>query len=1043
MVNFQSPWSSSNNNAPTFTSPWSTPGALSTIKPTSDLTAADVNVPSIASQLNAGNTSNDSGGFFSNLWSKIMGAGSSALNFVGQKFNDFENATGLNHIAGALRGISNPQQYYTNTWQDDGSYLGGYKNIAGEIMTQLGNIGRSAYEGFTHPEETTQKFNSDLAQSTQNMDPVARIGLSFEAGAGTDPLTFLPVGSILGAAGKGVKAASDAVGATPYITSAVDAVKSTRPVQAITDALGKAFIKNYGTTDGLAQGLQDLQGALASDKMAIQQHLTQLAQEHGLSPDEIRQLPEVFEAKGSTNPKLQQAYQDLNNILNHGIPLQDDFKIGTNAETSTMFNGKPILDPEKLIEGYYPQRYSKELNPQLQQKMEELLQGSNKGFSTSGPFGQERQFKTVAEAEANGFNPERNAYAAIAQRLAESSKALRTAQFLQNMVDRGIFSKEALPGMKASDIKPLSSYFTIVEKKPIGSSPLSQSLNESGAAFKPLTKIDDTGFKLPSDLSKSAPRYRSNPLSFESDLDKAAYIIGNTTNRSARDADFVAALSKHTGLTEPELRAYGQYMRSAVKNAANGAADGEKITIPRTLSNLPEHGTNPLSAEPGAVGDTNDFASLVKSLEEASPADKIVKVNPYYIKPADEAAIQEYLSPSNPTGILGAINKLNNLYNKGFLLNPLPHMHNITTNGIVLGEANPSYIREAFSNIKNGVSDPWYEQAVRAGAISNLRGGNLMQSVNEAIAPEKGLAGKLLDKLNYARHDALWDTDSAIRTALFRQAKEAGMTDADAAAQVNKFMVNYDNLTPFEKKYIKPVIPFYSWKKGNIPLQISQTFAQTPKYVAYEHAKDAISQGISGEPTDQKGRIMTGIKLPDGSEVAIDPYSPMDEPGKILEKGPVSWLLGSLNPFIREAEAQGSSALGAFAPGLGIQNKFPIYNAGAPADYNIRKGIVHAINALNPFGSSAIIGEIGSMPNFISNMAGLPTKDKPDQTTAELVTKLLGGFSGRDNPTKDAINQQYQQKDNILGQIKYLRETGQPVPKSLQKQAYRRIPKAN
>lgn len=324
-----------------------------------------------------------------------------------------------------------------------------------------------------------------------------------------------------------------------------------------------------------------------------------------------------------------------------------------------------------------------------------------------------------------------------------------------------------------------------------------------------------------------------------------------------------------------------------------------------------------------------------------------------------------------------------------------------------------------------------------------MRSGNMMENINKAMQPEGGgILSKAWDKFNYARHDALWDTDSAIRTALFRQAKESGLSDAQAAAHTNKYMVDYNNLTPFEKQYMKPLIPFYSWKKGNIPLQISQTFQQTPKYVAWDHAKNAVSQELSGQPTDQKGRIMTGKNLPDGSQVAIDPYNPMDEPGKIAEKGVIPWAFNSMNPFLREAVAQGTSAAGAFFPSTGLQNKFSIYNSGAPAEYNFRKGLAHAATNLNPLGGSAIAGEFFNPRDTINQGLGVQSPSKqetPGQTPSELITKLFGGFSGRDNPQKDALNAKYQQRDDLQGQIKYMKETGQQVPKTMTRAAYKKV----
>jgi hypothetical protein len=266
-------------------------------------------------------------------------------------------------------------------------------------------------------------------------------------------------------------------------------------------------------------------------------------------------------------------------------------------------------------------------------------------------------------------------------------------------------------------------------------------------------------------------------------------------------------------------------------------------------------------------------------------------------------------------------------------------------------------------------------------------------------------------------------------------------------------MVDYNNITPFERKYIKPVIPFYAWKKGNIPLQVSQMIAQTPKYTTMEHLKDAISEDISGQPTDNKGRIQTNQVLPDGSRVVVDPYMPLDEPMKIMDKGPLSWALGTFNPFVREAIAQGSSALGEFFPksNNGVQNQYSIYNASAPADYNVRKGIAHAINAVDPVSGSvalsnalnavhSIFPQVSTNPNQVVNqLFGLPSKEPPGMTGTESIAKLFGGFSGRVNPQKDAKNAQYDARDQAQGMIKYLKETGQSIPKQLKKDAYRKV----
>uniref|UniRef100_A0A7M2QNS7 Uncharacterized protein n=1 Tax=feces metagenome TaxID=1861841 RepID=A0A7M2QNS7_9ZZZZ len=73
--------------------------------------------------------------------------------------------------------------------------------------------------------------------------------------------------------------------------------------------------------------------------------------------------------------------------------------------------------------------------------------------------------------------------------------------------------------------------------------------------------------KLPSSLAKADPRYGSNQLEFESDLDKAAYITANKANKSASDAEFVKWAKDEFGVDEADLRAHGNVVKRAIKTA--------------------------------------------------------------------------------------------------------------------------------------------------------------------------------------------------------------------------------------------------------------------------------------------------------------------------------------------------------------------------------------------------------------------------------------------------------------------------------------------
>jgi hypothetical protein len=432
----------------------------------------------------------------------------------------------------------------------------------------------------------------------------------------------------------------------------------------------------------------------------------------------------------------------------------------------------------------------------------------------------------------------------------------------------------------------------------------------------------------------------------------------------------------------------------------------------------------------GRMTEDQAAAHLGMSLDDMKKGfvqSKVPQLSGAYIRPADEAALVEHLNPSKATGLFGAADKLNNLYNKGFLLNPAPHLHNIYTNGVVLGGAKPSYIKEAYDNISNGLHDPNYMAAMRSGAISNPVGGKFSDVINKAVNPTKNP----FTTVKGASHNLLWNNDSAIRTALHRQGMESGMSASDAAAHTNKFMVDYQNLTPFEKQYVKPLVNFYAWKKGNIPLQASQMLAQTPKYAIRGHALDNISQAMSGNPADSKGRVDPNQQLSDGSHTMIDPYDPMGDIGKIADKGILPWLYNSQNPVAKAGEDIGSSL--AQVAGLPIQNKFPIFNSSAPLGHNLAAGAAYTANALNPLNSLAVLS------GLINGLFGQKTKDVPGETPTELVTNLLGGFTGRVNPAKDAKNAAYAQRDSVVNHIKYEKSVGIPVSKAENRAAYRKI----
>jgi len=89
--------------------------------------------------------------------------------------------------------------------------------------------------------------------------------------------------------------------------------------------------------------------------------------------------------------------------------------------------------------------------------------------------------------------------------------------------------------------------------------------------------------RLPVALAGAKPRFAFGQnqftLRFASDVDKAAYIAAQRT-KSKRDAAYVDFVRQATGMTEPQVRAYGDTVKSTIRDLAQGRSGGIEIVVP-------------------------------------------------------------------------------------------------------------------------------------------------------------------------------------------------------------------------------------------------------------------------------------------------------------------------------------------------------------------------------------------------------------------------------------------------------------------------------
>lgn len=121
------------------------------------------------------------------------------------------------------------------------------------------------------------------------------------------------------------------------------------------------------------------------------------------------------------------------------------------------------------------------------------------------------------------------------------------------------------------------------------SSPTAQAATSS----EPAIRLPDAS--LPRDLARASPRYQSDTLRFENDIDRAAYIAANSAGRrSARDADYLAFVQEHTGWTTQQIRDYGDTVRQRVaqSTAQSGVRwiPAQEVQTPRRTQTVAQMG---------------------------------------------------------------------------------------------------------------------------------------------------------------------------------------------------------------------------------------------------------------------------------------------------------------------------------------------------------------------------------------------------------------------------------------------------------------------
>lgn len=200
---------------------------------------------------------------------------------------------------------------------------------------------------------------------------------------------------------------------------------------------------------------------------------------------------------------------------------------------------------------------------------------------------------------------------------------------------------------------------------------------------------------------------------------------------------------------------------------------------------------------------------------------------------------------------------------------------------------------------------------------SETRGGRLAVGASEFLSHPLAKS--------YAANEFI---DNLGRKAVYLAKKAKGYTDEEAVRMSLQAMGDFANLTPFEKNFVRRVVPFYAWAK-HVTQATYHLAADHPFRTAWLlHMSDLFNQ--KNDLQDMPGWVQNSVALGGGWFLPLDGANPYSNSVGSLFTSPKDWpqqFFRSLNPLIKfGAQATGlnigSGRLNTRAPGSGTLDDY-------------------------------------------------------------------------------------------------------------------------
>ena len=195
-----------------------------------------------------------------------------------------------------------------------------------------------------------------------------------------------------------------------------------------------------------------------------------------------------------------------------------------------------------------------------------------------------------------------------------------------------------------------------------------------------------------------------------------------------------------------------------------------------------------------------------------------------------------------------------------------------------------------------------------------------------SLATSQGLASRVADTrwVRFWNRQAV-DSEELLRLAAFksgmREFSGGQLGDEFAAVlsdlRVKQSQFDYGDLSEFERKVLKRVIPFWTWSRNNVPLQVRALMTH-PRYArklvelhdAMESVFDPDDEGVATEDMpgwmQERRMVDTGWRppfAPEGASMALGVESPFNDLTELFGQGPGSTFDGAVSAIHPAASA--------------------------------------------------------------------------------------------------------------------------------------------